>query len=76
MKNLGVVCDINQKGELLVRGNSPHNPGTSVFDTRKKMVGNVLRTFGPIKSPYLLVRVRGIPESEKIQLLKTELYYK
>ncbi len=76
MNSIGIVSDINHRGELLVKGHVPRKTGTAVFDVRKQKVGKVLRTFGPVKAPYLLVKVSGIPDNEKLKLLNTELYAK
>lgn len=74
MKSLGIVHDMNHKGELLLQVSSAQRPGTWVFDRRKKKIGHVLRTIGPVRSPYVLVKVTGIPDSEKIQLMNSELF--
>ena len=75
MKTLGTVSDINHRGELLVKGSMAFQPGTVVFDARKNKVGNVIRTFGPVSSPYLLIKSAGIPDAEKMKLLSQELYF-
>ena len=74
MKSLGIVHDMNHKGELLLQASSAQRPGTWVFDRRKKKIGHVLRTIGPVRSPYVLVKVTGIPDAEKIQLMNSELF--
>lgn len=76
MESLGVVRDINHRGDLIVRSRCAHRPGTPVYDVRKKMIGNVLRTFGPVKEPYMLVSAKNVPDGEKLRLIKTELYIK
>ena len=75
MKSAGKVTDVNHRGELILRGAEARKPGTVVFDSRKQRVGSVIRTFGPVESPYLLVKVTGIPDSEKMRLMNSELYY-
>ena len=74
MKSLGIVHDMNHKGELLLQASSAQRPGTWVFDRRKKKIGHVLRTIGPVRSPYVLVKVIGIPDGEKILLMNSELF--
>ncbi len=74
MKSLGIVQDMNHKGELLLRTSSANRPGTWVFDRSKVKIGHVIRTIGPVKSPYLLVKVTGIPDREKMGLIQAELF--
>ncbi len=74
MKSLGIVQDMNHKGELLLRTPSAQRPGTWVFDRNKAKIGHVIRTIGPVKSPYLLVKVTGIPDREKMGLIQAELF--
>ena len=75
MNSLGIVSDINHRGELLVNGRDARKPGTVVYDVRKQKIGTVLRTFGPVSSPYLLVKTMGIPDNDKLRLLNSELYF-
>ena len=74
MKKIGIVRDINHRGELLLKGGGPGKPGTPVFDSRKNRVGKVVRTFGPVDSPYLLVKIGNVPEKDRMEFLNAELY--
>ena len=74
MKSLGIEQDMNHKVELLLRTSSANRPGTWVFDRSKVKIGHVIRTIGPVKSPYLLVKVPGIPDREKMGLIQAELF--
>ncbi len=74
MKSLGTVNDMNHKGELLVKTSEAHRPGTWVFDRRKIKIGHVVKTIGPVASPYLIVKVSDIPESERMHLLNNEIF--
>lgn len=74
MKALGVVSDINHRGELLVKGKDAFDSGIPVFDARKAPVGTVLRTFGPVSSPYILIKSKGLSDGEKMGLMNQDLY--
>ncbi|WP_148285444.1 H/ACA ribonucleoprotein complex subunit GAR1 [Candidatus Methanomassiliicoccus intestinalis] len=59
MKFLGTVSKINYDGKLIVRGSFAPNPRDRIVDNRNKPVGQVGRVFGPVDSPYILVRPNG-----------------
>ena len=61
MRLLGVIENVNPRGDIIVRAGEQLNPavGSKVFDKKRRPVGSVRRVFGPVKKPYIAVRAVG-----------------
>jgi rRNA processing protein Gar1 len=55
-KRLGVVENIAHDGNILVRSELAPARGTDVMDRRHRLLGRVVRVFGPVKEPFTLIR--------------------
>ncbi len=54
---LGQVCGLGYDGKLLVKGKFAPKLRIKVFDNTKKGIGIVTRVFGPVKSPYISIKL-------------------
>jgi len=62
MQLFGKALHISKTGNLVVRGTLAPRRGTQVF-ADKKPIGTVQEVFGPIRSPYVSVKLRrGVKE--------------
>lgn len=63
MGPVGSVVALTPSGFVTVRASSSEFPseGASVRDARGRLEGRVVRVFGPVARPYLLVRPRRAP---------------
>ncbi len=55
-RRLGVVENIAHDGSILVRSAFAPSRGTDVMDHRRRLLGRVVRVFGPVKEPFTSVR--------------------
>ncbi len=55
-KRLGVVENIAHDGSILVRSEFAPARGVDVLDHRHRLLGRVVRVFGPVKEPFISVR--------------------
>jgi len=55
MDFLGVVEELGSNGNLVVRGVTTPDIGSSVYDARERKIGSVKRIFGPVERPYITV---------------------
>lgn len=55
-KRLGVVENIAHDGSILVRSAFAPPRGVDVMDHRHRILGRVVRVFGPVKEPFTSVR--------------------
>lgn len=73
MKKLGVVLHKAKSGNLVLKGTDFFKPSLTVYDEEGKKVGFVIETFGPVNSPYILVK----PTTDRVRrLLGKTLYVK
>lgn len=63
MKRLGKVIHVDNKGNLIVRREGTEEKEVSiklnsvVMNKNKKKIGKIQEVFGPVKNPYISVRV-------------------
>ena len=55
MRLLGRVLHMGTKGPILKTQITP-KLGQPVFNSKKKRVGNVYELFGPVNSPYVIIK--------------------
>ncbi len=61
VRRLGVVENIGHDGSVLICAGFEPIRGASVFDKRKRPLGQVARVFGPVAAPFVAVRPRAAP---------------
>ncbi|MCX8188561.1 MAG: Gar1/Naf1 family protein [Nitrososphaeria archaeon] len=73
MKKLGIVLHKAKSGNLVLKATEFFKSSLTVYDDEGKKVGFVVETFGPVNSPYVLVK----PTTDRIhKLLGKTLYVK
>ena len=55
MQLLGKVLHLVSRGMVIQSGEAPRL-GEAVLDSKKRKIGNVSDIFGPVNSPYLLIK--------------------
>ncbi len=65
MKLVGRVLHVTANRNIVASAVMPLDPDTIVYTKRKKPVGKVLETFGPVSNPYLLIKPVEFPPSIK-----------
>ncbi|HID27722.1 MAG TPA: H/ACA RNA-protein complex protein Gar1 [Methanosarcinales archaeon] len=79
MKRLGKVIHVDNKGNLIVRRESTKEKEVSiklnsvVMNKNKKKIGKIQDVFGPVKNPYISVRV--FKSINNLYKLKNEKVY-
>ncbi len=74
---MGTVLAVTPSGFVTVRSaTSEYAPeGSTIRDARGSLEGRVVRVFGPVARPYVLVRPRRTPNPlEGAALLGSEVY--
>ncbi|MBS7606377.1 MAG: Gar1/Naf1 family protein [Candidatus Bathyarchaeia archaeon] len=73
MKKIGEVLHVSPGPEnrVIAKVDVPPKLGATVFDAKKKPIGVVLDIFGPVKSPYIEVKVE---EREPQKIVNSPLY--
>ncbi|MDD2411021.1 MAG: Gar1/Naf1 family protein [Candidatus Methanomethylophilaceae archaeon] len=64
MDFLGTVAEITSDGKAVVLASASPETGDSVFDSRRRRIGKVVRLFGPVDGPYVSVELEGVEPSE------------
>jgi rRNA processing protein Gar1 len=59
MQFLGNVQEVTVDGKLVVRATFTPKIRDKVWDNRKRLIGCVVRIFGPVDSPYVTVEPTG-----------------
>ncbi|MCX6651721.1 MAG: Gar1/Naf1 family protein [Methanomassiliicoccales archaeon] len=59
MQFLGNVQEVTVDGNLVVRAAFTPKLRDKVWDNRKRLMGGVVRIFGPVDSPYVTVEPTG-----------------
>jgi len=59
LKKIGQVLHIGPGNRAIAKVESPPKIGVTVFDFKKKPIGVVLDIFGPVKSPYIEIKVKN-----------------
>ncbi len=57
LRNLGIVRGIGYDGKLIVKGKYAPKLKTDVFDTSSINLGKVVKVFGSINSPFILIKL-------------------
>ncbi len=74
MKRLGVIKNVMRDGSILLKATISAEPGTAVYDTRGRNLGNVTRMFGPTDRPFMALKLRS-DTPDTLKLLGTEVYF-
>ena len=72
MQPIGVALHLSKGGKLVVRGTLTPKAGRKLYDEKGKLIGTSTEVFGPIKTPYVSVRLAKGVDSEK--LLKQKIF--
>jgi len=64
LRRLGKIFHLSRSGNLILKLEDPRIPSTrDVLDSKLRVVGRLVEVFGPVKSPYALVKpVASEPE--------------
>lgn len=73
MKQIGRIENISNNNVAVVKTNSVLNVGTKVFDKKSNAIGVVRETIGPVKEPYLIIRLTSCKGSQT-DLIGKEIY--
>ena len=76
-EGMGAVVAFTPSGFVTVRARSSEVPleGSTVRESRGRLEGRVVRVFGPVARPYVLLRPRRAPTPvEGAALLGAEVY--
>ncbi|MDI6819509.1 MAG: Gar1/Naf1 family protein [Candidatus Hodarchaeaceae archaeon] len=74
MRRLGKVMHVTKRG-LVLRVEGVPELGRAVYDGERRRVGSVLDVFGPIGSPYAMVRpAQGMSHEDLTALMDRELF--
>lgn len=73
MKKIGEVFHVSPGSEnrIIAKVDVLPKLGATVFDAKKKSIGVVLDIFGPVKSPYIEVKVE---EGDPQKIVNSPLY--
>lgn len=73
MKSIGKIENIPSNSVAIVKTNVALGIGSKVFDKKNNLIGVVRETIGPVKEPYLIIRITGCKGSQ-IDLIGKEVY--
>jgi RNA-binding protein len=74
LRLLGKVLHVGSRG-LIARGSSAPKVGQLVVDSSEKPVGRVLDVFGPVSSPYFVIRqVSGVSKGDWERIVGSSIY--
>jgi RNA-binding protein len=68
MRRLGKVLHVSKRGSLILRTDKtpPIGPKALVLDKEARTIGTILDVFGPVKNPYVSIRVYDGIDSYKL----------
>jgi rRNA processing protein Gar1 len=66
MQLFGKALHISKSGNLVVKGTLAPQSGTKVFTEDKKAIGKTQEVFGPVRSPYISIRLNKSVDHEKL----------
>ncbi|MEM3402185.1 MAG: H/ACA ribonucleoprotein complex subunit GAR1 [Candidatus Hadarchaeales archaeon] len=70
----GRILHLSERG-IVAKCSSAPKLGEPVLDRRKKRIGNVADIFGPVHSPYILIKpASGLSAEEKKALVNSDIY--
>ena len=72
MQPIGIALHLSKSGKLVVKGALTPKTGGKLYDETGALVGTAVEVFGPIKTPYVSVRLAKGVDSEK--LLKQKIF--
>jgi rRNA processing protein Gar1 len=72
MQPIGVALHLSKSGKLVVKGTLTPKAGRKLYDEKGAEVGRAVEVFGPIKTPYISVRLAKGVDSEA--LLKQKIF--
>ncbi len=71
---MGKALHIGSRG-LVARGDSAPKLGQTVVDSSERVVGRVLDIFGPVKSPYFVIKpASGVSGEDLEKLVGSDIY--
>lgn len=74
MRRLGKVMHVTKRG-LVLRVERVPELGRAVYNGERRRVGSVLDVFGPVGSPYAMIRpARGLTHEGLTALIDRELF--
>ena len=74
MKRLGSIKNVMRDGSILLKTTESVKAGTAVFDARGTCLGKVIRVFGPVSEPYMVMKASD-KKLNVAQLLDSSVYY-
>lgn len=67
MKVLGNTSHIANSGKLIVISDKTPPAGAFVFDKNKNKIGKIVDIFGPVKTPYISIRIFNSTNIENLK---------
>jgi len=71
LEEIGEILHVIQGNRAVAKVKVAPKPGSTVFDIRRKPIGQVIDIFGPVKSPYIEIRVM---EQDPRKLINSPIY--
>jgi RNA-binding protein len=66
LRRLGTVLHVTKRGAIIVQTDKSPPIGADVVDKKARVIGRVHDVFGPVKAPYVSVRVNSKEEASKL----------
>lgn len=60
MEEIGEILHVIQGNRAIAKVKIAPKPGSTVFDVRRKPIGQIIDIFGPVKSPYIEIKVKEL----------------
>jgi len=75
MDRTGRAVGFTKEGSLLVKGSVAPRDGSEAYGPDKRRIGLVQRVFGPVKEPYVVIRL-NIPTAERNRLVGKDIFHR
>jgi len=72
MRRLGTVMHVTKRGSIIVQTDKSPPIGGKVVDKKAQFVGKIQDVFGPVKNPYVAIRVKD--KDSVIKLVGQPIY--
>ncbi len=66
MRRLGTVLHVTKRGSIIVQTDKSPPMGAKIVDKKAQFVGKIQDVFGPVKSPYIAIRVKDKEAAAKL----------
>ena len=66
MRRLGNVLHVTKRGAVIVQTDKSPPMGAKIVDKKAQFVGRIQDVFGPVKNPYVAIRVKDKEAAVKL----------